>query len=195
MNMLQKELTALALLTVAAAGPAVQAPSLTQHSKVTGVYVFDQLVIDLNKDIERFGPAADKISRCSDEKYFCLSSRILHLSLPRTCRAAADSVYGSGGNMTAVLDRHVHWRGSPAFSSDILLGNSLNKNIVYGYRPETGIGYIIYDPSNTLDLVDLAKRGDLVDKVQRWQDAGDNVYSHIRRDLITLDQLGRCDAT
>ena len=164
-----------------------------------GVFVFDAYVLDLTKHAEKFEPmTVTDLVDCTNEKFFCLSSRLngymlgyTHFVIPRRCQdiwqIKKGDAWSLNGVSTEVLNVWVNPDKTP-FSLHFTLpekiyylGSASNPSWVYEYWPNGGIVAVYFVPFK--DAVSEARHsltGNL-SRNSRW-----------RRSLVTLDSLARC---
>ena len=174
----------------------VTALGLLSHSTVwaanaendrSRIYVFGEIVADLEIGRERFATFSSELIDCSSGGLRCISGNILKVSVPARCSDIELDTYGSGEEQTAVL-RKLSATPQDTFFRRRLIGNPSRPYIVYGYTPQMGITFVVYDPTRQSDLVSLAESGELLEMVSR-----EPAYQNMQMDLITYSQLFPCE--
>lgn len=162
--------------------------ALTEHER-SRVYVFGDIVVDAELGMERFGPFSSQSVDCSTERFQCISGNILKVSVPRRCSDVELDAYGSGQERMVVL----HRASTPSQASwlrERLIGNPDRPYIVYGYTPQLGIQFVVYDVTRQMNLISLAQSGELLELSSGR--STNPAYRNLRRELITYSQLFPC---
>lgn len=179
----------LRLLVAAALGALchlVASPAIAENGR-SRIYVFGGIVADLELGWERFATFSSGLSDCSTERFRCISGNIIKVSVPRQCSDLELDAYGSGEERTVLLHRLSN-TSQATFFRERLIGNPARPYVVYGYTPQRGITFVVYDPTRRMNLVSSAESGELLGLVSR-----DPAYRNMRMDLITFSQLFPCE--
>jgi hypothetical protein len=154
-----------------------------------GVFVFGHILLDFKFRIESLGLGPHtRLIDCSTLQFYCAYAGVLHLALPRECRALEDGdSWSVNGVTTYVLYKGADpaaTRGYHPYGSGtiMLLGDPKFSDVVYDYDPESGVTGIYYVPNT--DIVSIARKGQ--DGLQMFHESGQ--YNP----LFTLDLFGRC---
>lgn len=153
-----------------------------------GLFTFGPLVIDFWSGYENDGgPLGRRLVNCSTEEFYCAQARIVNVALPRSCPAepTAGTVWRVGSVETEVLGEQRYPLSSHLPTRSFYLGSESNPHIVYEWVRSGGVRAIIWDPLNRLDLVQMARSGEL--PVFR-QNAG----ARYVLPLETFDAFGYC---
>jgi len=180
---------ALLLADILGSRPAV-ADDQSEAWSNRGVFAFNDLVFDFQKELEVVGPISSHLENCSDKSFFCAKGGYLRVALPRRCESLQiGKVWTHSGVMTKVLSSHqegfagrqgIALLEAPGPYADYLLGDPAFPHTVVEYTIERGIVGIYHD--SRVDLVSEAMLGDL------------RKYEHqpTYRELVTLDKFGAC---
>lgn len=162
-----------------------------------GVFVFGSLLLDFKKRIAAYGIQSSELSDCSQGSYYCASSEIVRIVIPRNCKdlhaLKAGMIFESNGIRTQVLSvrkdlsdvQKIHPVGTGTIA---YLGNTQFPFIVYKYDPVLGVRSVYLDIFKRINFVEMARDEDLLAALER---------RHLRPDLyenelITLDRFGSC---
>jgi hypothetical protein len=160
-----------------------------------GVFVFGYLVVDFQIPEERYYQyRSARIQNCSNEEFYCISGGwVFQLALPKKCGPihVGDS-WGVGDISVSVLstkvegsDLDIHRTIS---KTTYWVGSERRSNTVYRYDPRLGVIAVMHDPAREVDLVGMAKKGDLPDISTLSRPGSSAVYFP----LTTFDLFGQC---
>lgn len=162
-----------------------------------GVFVFGSIVLDFRRSVEAWGPQDAALVDCSTDRYFCAAAEIVRIVLPRSCSevsaASVGTVWTASRKKTVVVARRTDESSSKSShelgSGELIyLADGARNNVVYEYDRNKGVTAIYYDSSNTINLVGIATKRNLVDLVSNGElDARLHFFGK-----VTLDPFGLC---
>ena len=179
---------------LAAATPALASTNNPPTDWGRGVHVFGGVLIDFGAKVFSAGIFGSDLSDCSNKNFYCFSSSLASLVVPKVCQ---DMRQGAQWTINSITTKVVAVSEEPQGHLTVpgrywyYLINSGNPNTVFIYSKENGVQALLFDPIHNIDFASLADKNELVSFSRRGQQ-GEMPEATYWRSQITRDSLAGC---
>jgi hypothetical protein len=156
-------------------------------------FVFGSIVFNVDYGMWVQGSRHERLTDCSNDRLFCLSSETFSIALPKRCGDQSIGRWAVGNVRTQLLFRHVaptppiHGGGS---ATTLYLGNPEQPRQLFVYDLNQGLRALYWADVRETDFIRMAREG----RLESWlfDRANGAERQRIYFPLITFGSVGEC---